>query len=84
MECLHGVWKKGEKKIVAYEQSDLYKVLSAISYDSQIDDFVEGDHLEDNRVSVNGVWYDFDGYRIKPENDIANTCAKENAFIADH
>ena len=77
------VWEKGDKKIVAYEQSDLYKVLSQASYDTQIEDFIEDVKLENNKVKVDGVWYDFDGYRITPENDIANTDAKENAFIAD-
>lgn len=67
MKYNHGVWEKGDKKIVAYEQSDLYEVLNATNYDVQVEGFTEGGTVENNKVKVSGIWYDFDGYKIGAE-----------------
>lgn len=62
MVCNNGVWTKGEKKIVAYEQSDLYKAITYDSYYNDVEDLKVSMHFEENCVKVKGVWYTFDGH----------------------
>lgn len=81
MKYNHGVWEKGDKKIVAYEQSDLYGILSATNYDTQIDDFTEGDTIESNKVKVGGVWYDFEGYKIDSEDKDVDMPTKKDTLL---
>lgn len=62
MVCNNGVWSKGEKKIVAYEQSDLYKAITCDSYYNDVEELKIGGRFENNCVKVKGVWYTFDGH----------------------
>ena len=57
-------WDKGTKKIVAYPEADLYQVLDPIGFINQIEDVVEYPQWENNRILVDGKWYDFEGYYI--------------------
>lgn len=57
-------WDKGVKKIVAYPEADLYQVLDPIGFINQIEDVVEYPQWENNRILVDGKWYDFEGYYI--------------------
>lgn len=54
-------WVKGGKMLVAYEQSALYPLLSSDSYLDDIEDFVEGEKPEKNKIKVKGRWYDYYG-----------------------
>ena len=56
-----GKWVKGNKMLVAYPESDLYPKLSKSKFIDEIEDFVEGDKREDNKIKVKGVWYDYYG-----------------------
>ena len=56
-----GVWVKGSKMLVAYTDSDLYRQLSRPNFINDIEDFVEGDKREANRIKVKGIWYDYHG-----------------------
>lgn len=56
-----GEWVKGSKMLVAYEESDLYPKLSRSNFIDEIEDFVEGDKREANKIKVKGVWYDYYG-----------------------
>lgn len=56
-----GVWVKGSKMLVAYADSDLYRQLSHTNFIKDIEDFVEGDKREANRIKVKGIWYDYYG-----------------------
>ena len=56
-----GEWVKGEKMLVAYSDSDLYSNISKSNFINDIEDFVEGDKREDNKIKVKGVWYDYYG-----------------------
>ena len=58
-------WDKGVKKIVAYPEADLYQILDPIGFINQIEDVVEYPQWENNRILVEGKWYDFEGYYIK-------------------
>lgn len=60
-------WFKGTKKLVAYDKSELYRVLNPSGFIDQIEDFLEKPEMKENTIKVNGVWYDFYGKRI--END---------------
>lgn len=54
-------WVKGSKMLVAYSESDLYPKLSDSNFIDDIEDFVEGEKREDNKIKVKGVWYDYYG-----------------------
>ena len=64
MVCSNGVWSKGEKIIVAYEQSDLYRKISYESCYNDVEDLKIGGRFEKNSVKVKGVWYTFDGHAM--------------------
>ena len=56
-----GEWVKGDKMLVAYSDSELYPKLSSSNFIDDIEDFVEGDKREENKIKVKGVWYDYYG-----------------------
>ena len=56
-----GEWVKGAKMLVAYSESDLYPKLSRSNFIDEIEDFVEGDKREANKIKVKGIWYDYYG-----------------------
>ena len=56
-----GQWMKGDKMLVAYSDSELYPKLSNSNFLDDIEDFVEGDKREKNKIKVKGVWYDYYG-----------------------
>ena len=56
-----GKWVKGSKMLVAYSESALYPKLSSSNFIDDIEDFVEGNKREENKVKVKGVWYDYYG-----------------------
>lgn len=61
MVCTNGVWDKGKKTIVAYMQTDLFPLLDRTHYLDQIEDIQEGSCMQQNKIRVDGKWYDFDG-----------------------
>lgn len=64
MVCTNGVWDKGKKTIVAYMQTDLFPLLDRTHYLDQIEDIQEGSCMQQNKIRVDGKWYDFDGNLI--------------------
>ncbi len=58
---VEGEWVKGDKMLVAYADSELYPKLSRSNFIDDIEDFVEGDIREENKIKVKGVWYDYYG-----------------------
>ena len=56
-----GEWVKGDKMLVAYSESHLYPNLSRSNFIDDIEDFVEGDKREANKIKVKGIWYDYYG-----------------------
>ena len=59
-----GEWVKGSKMLVAYSESDLYPKLSRSNFIDDIEDFVEGEKREANKIKVKGIWYDYYGDRL--------------------
>lgn len=59
-----GEWVKGGKMLVAYSDSELYPKLSRSNFIDDIEDFVEGDKREANKIKVKGIWYDYYGDRL--------------------
>lgn len=56
------VWMKGDKKIVAYPQTLLYKIIDeAYDYSEAIEDLFDGASFPKCKVKVNGCWYDNQG-----------------------
>ena len=56
-----GEWVKGGKMLVAYSDTELYPKLSSSNFIDDIEDFVEGDKREENKIKVKGIWYDYYG-----------------------
>lgn len=56
-----GKWVKGSKMLVAYSESALYPKLSCSNFIDDIEDFVEGNKREGNKIKVKGIWYDYYG-----------------------
>ena len=59
-----GEWVKGGKMLVAYSDSELYPKLCSSNFVDDIEDFVEGDKREANKIKVKGMWYDYYGDKI--------------------
>ena len=59
-----GEWIKGSKMLVAYSESDLYPNLSPSNFIDDIEDFIEGDKREANKIKVKGIWYDYYGDKL--------------------
>jgi len=59
------VWIKGTKKIVAYPQSDLYRMIIATTdYCEDVEDIVDSPDFEDCKLRVRGIWYTYNGNAI--------------------
>ena len=68
------VWLKGAKKIVAYPQTELYRIMDgAYDYSDAVEDIVDAPTFEDCKLKVNGDWYDYQGNLItdSPKRDDA-------------
>lgn len=59
-----GEWVKGGKMLVAFSDSELYPKLSRSNFIDDIEDFVEGDKREANKIKVKGIWYDYYGDKL--------------------
>ncbi len=94
MSLVGSKWVKGEKKIVAYPNTDLYKVLDKTdNYLDLIENIIDNPIFEDCQLMVNGIWYKYNGYiksvphinsskRIKNE-EIAIQKLKEKPYYND-
>lgn len=84
-ECFHvknmryngNMWVLGEKKIVAYPGTELYRIMDfAIDICDNIEDIVDEPMFENCKLKVNGVWYNYKGERsidIEDESQIQNS-----------
>lgn len=65
MEYDGEVWLRGDKKIVAYPQTELYRVLSvAPDYCEAVEDIVDSSLYYNCRIKVDGVWYNYKGFVV--------------------
>ena len=65
------VWMRGDKKIVAYPQSDLYGVIdNDVKYENMIQEITDSQLFSDCKVKVGGVWYDNNGDVIDNEREL--------------
>ena len=56
------VWTKGEKRIVAYPPTALYRALeTAVNYYDEVEEIVDAMMFEKCQLKVGGVWYRYDG-----------------------
>ncbi len=64
------IWMKGEKKIVAYPQTKLYRVLdSSVYYIEDVEDIVDNPIFENCKLKVKGIWYKYNGDLVTNENE---------------
>lgn len=69
---INGEWVKSGKMLVAHTDSDLYSELSASTLIDDIEDFFEGETREENRIKVNGTWYDYYGDLVSNKRRVAS------------
>ena len=84
-ECFHvknmryngNIWVLGEKKIVAYPGTELFRIMDfAIDICDIIEDIVDDPIFENCKLKVNGIWYTYKGDRsidIEDESQIQNS-----------
>ena len=76
------VWMKGTKKIVAYAQTELYRIMDdAYDYGDAVEDIVDSSSFEECKLKVNGVWYNYLGDLItgsSKHNDALEESSKQN------
>lgn len=72
-------WIKGEKKLVAYPDSSLYVILTTSSLDN-VEDFFEGNTIQENKIKVNGIWYNFYGNVDATDGDTDSTDEDDTSF----
>lgn len=76
------VWIKGTKKIVAYPQAELYRIMDdAYDYGAAVEDIVDCSSFEECKLKVNGVWYDNQGNLItdsSKRDDTTDESPKQN------
>lgn len=59
------VWMKGTKKIVAYPQSELYRmIIGTADYCEEVEDIVDSPNFVDCKLKVRGIWYTYNGNSI--------------------
>ena len=58
-------WIKGGKLLVPYSSSKLYRRISVDTFIDEIEDFIERDSYVENKINLNGSWYNFDGDELK-------------------
>jgi len=69
------VWMKGTKKIVAYPQTELYRIMDdAYDYGAVVEDIVDAPSFEDCKLKVDGVWYNYLG------NLVTDSSKRDDAF----
>lgn len=68
MDLNGSVWMKGEKKIVSYPQTELYKILNNnTDYAEIIEDIEDNSVFEKCQLKVKGVWYNYEGNLVMAE-----------------
>lgn len=61
MKYIAQKWVKGGKMLVAYTESALFPELSPDSFIADIEDFVEGEKPDMNKIKFKGRWYNYYG-----------------------
>lgn len=64
-------WGKTKKLLVAFPDSPLYQQVDRRRFIDEIEDFIEGGTMSDNRIKYLGVWYDGNGDLV--EGDVATS-----------
>ena len=79
------VWMKGGKKIVAYPQTVLYKIMDRASdYCVAVEDLYDGASFPKCKVKVNGCWYDNQGDLITDFSESDNTTEESSQKHHDY
>lgn len=76
------VWLRGEKKIVAYSHTQLYRVIDdAVDYIDEVEDIVDSPIFEKCKLKVKSAWYNYNGDLITDapsQSEKGNDKIKEN------
>ena len=74
------IWLKGEKKIVAYPRTELYRIMDhAIDYCDEVEDIVDAPVFENCKLKVKGIWYKYNGELISEENEKVSKTQKRDS-----
>ena len=64
------MWLKGEKKIVAYPRTELYRIMdNAVYYIEDVEDIVDAPVFENCQLKVKGIWYKYNGDLVSDDNE---------------
>ena len=70
-------WMRGEKKIVAYPQTELYRKMdSAIDYCNEVEDIVDSPVFENCKLKVKGIWYMYNGELVSDNKEKVSDAPK--------
>ena len=73
-------WMRGEKKIVAYPQTELYKKMDyVIDYCDEVEDIVDSPVFENCKLKVKGIWYKYNGDLVSDENEKTSDVRKRES-----
>ncbi|MBO4851533.1 MAG: hypothetical protein J5529_11655 [Prevotella sp.] len=71
-------WMKGGKKIIAYPNSKLYRVVdAAYDYSEVVEEIVDSPCFEECKLKVKGEWYNYQGVLVS--DTTANTTETDNS-----
>lgn len=73
------IWRKGEKKIVAYPQTELYRIMDlANDYCDEVEDIDDKPIFENCKLKVKGIWYNYNGELFLEGNEIVSEAQIQN------
>ena len=73
------IWLKGDKIIVAYPQTELYrKVNYMIDYWDEVEEISHSPLFEDCKLKIKGVWYKYNGDLFVDEKEEVSNTPKRN------
>ena len=74
------IWLKGEKKIVAYPRTELYRVVdNSVYYIEDVEDIVDAPAFENCQLKVKGIWYKYNGDLVSDENENSSDVRKRDS-----
>lgn len=71
------IWLKGDKKIVAYPRTELYRIIdNALDYWDEVEDIVDSPVFENCKLKVKGIWYMYNGELVSDNKEKVSDAPK--------
>lgn len=62
-------WGKSKKLLVAFPDSPLFQRVGKYRFIKEVEDFIDGGTMDDNRIKYLGIWYDGNGNVVEEGNN---------------